>query len=62
MAMGAGMARFSLSPVSASRTSSRWNQRTSAISSSSIEISMVAASAWQPIINDDGKGHGWEEW
>ena len=62
MAIGPGTISLSLLPSRASRTSSRSNHLTSVISSASIEMFVVAASAWQPIISDDGNGQGWEEW
>ena len=62
MAIGAGTVSLSLLPSSARNTSERSNHCTSVISSSSIWMSVVAASAMQPIISDDGNGHGCDEW
>ena len=49
------------SPGSISRTSSRSNQRQSSSSAASRSTSVDSASAWQPIISDEGNGQAWLE-
>ena len=43
----------------ASSTSARVNQRASSSSVSSTFTSGLSAKAWQPIISEEGNGHGW---
>ena len=61
IAIGPGTRSSGFSFASAARTASRENHRTSAISAGSIVIFVVNARPWQPIISDDGNGHGCDE-